>query len=172
MATLVYVVDTTALLAKWVLMVPSTVYTVPQVIAEARDQESRQATETAIELGRLRVLEPPPAAVKEARDAAHQLGLHLSLSETDIAVAALALHLAGKNNDVVMVTDDYALQNLATSLGLRFMPLRTRGIREKRSYTVKCPACGFTSSEPGLRLCPRCGTPLRRYIRRRSRATK
>ncbi len=171
MASLVYVVDTTALLAKWVLHVPARIYTTPDVVAEARDAESRAATETALELGRLEAITPPEWAVREALEAARRIGLHTSLSETDLSVAALALYFTRQGHRVVIVTDDYALQNLAASLGLSFMPLRTRGIRERRLYIVRCPACGYISNDPGIRTCPVCGTPLRRY-RRRRRATK
>jgi len=169
MAALVYIVDTTALLAKWVLLVPRA-YTTSLVAAEARDQESRQATETAIQLGKLVVVDPPREYTARAVEEARRLGLQSSLSEADLSVAALALMARDEGSTVVVVTDDYALQNLLSHLSIRFMPLRTRGIREERSYVVKCPACGYVSTRPGETRCPVCGTPLRRY--RRRRATK
>jgi UPF0271 protein len=173
MAALVYVVDTTALLAKWVLLLPIPAYTTSLVAAEAKDPESREATNTALMLGKLRIIDPPQEAVKAAEDAAKKMGLYTSLSIADISVAALAIHLSSKHaGSIVVVTDDYALQNLVAGLGFRFQPLRTRGIREERQYIIRCPACGYVSSKPGEKICPVCGTPLRRYTRRRRRAIK
>jgi UPF0271 protein len=172
MAALVYVLDTTALIARWLLYAPTRGFTTSLVAAEARDQASREGLETALQLGRLEIRDPSPRFLAEARRQAARLGLHSSLSEADLSVAALALELRSQGNEVVVVTDDYALQNLVASLGMRFQPLRTKGIRETRDYVVRCPACGYVSTRPGERVCPVCGTPLRRYRRRRSRATK
>ncbi len=168
MAPRIYVLDTTALIARWLLYTPVQGYTTSLVVAEARDRDSREGAELALQLGRLLVLDPPREILEEARRAAARLGLHSSLSETDLSVAALALHLR-RRGEVVVVTDDYALQNLVAKLGFRFQPLRTRGISRTEEYIVVCPGCGYRSTRPGEKRCPHCGTPLRRVKRRASR---
>jgi len=168
----VYVLDTTALIARWLLYTPVRAYTTSLVVSEARDAGSREGAELALQLGRLVIRDPSPRSVEEAWRRAHRHGLAVALSETDVSVAALALELAGEGNDVVVVTDDYALQNLLGLMGLRFQPLRTRGIERLEEYVARCPACGYTARSPGERVCPRCGTPLRRYPRRRGRAAR
>lgn len=172
MAPPIYVLDTTALIARWLLYTPVKAYTTPLVVAEAKDPDSREGVETATALGRLQVAEAPVEAAQAVRREAVRQGLQVSLSEADLSVAALAWHMKRLGHEVIVVTDDYALQNLLAALGIRFQPLRTRGIREKRSYIVRCPACGYVSRDPDEKMCPRCGTPLRRYLRRRRRATK
>ncbi|ALL01921.1 hypothetical protein Pyrde_1878 [Pyrodictium delaneyi] len=160
----VYVLDTTAFIARWLLYAPGAgqAYTTSLVIEEVRDQASREGLELALGLGRLEVRDPSPEALKRAVREAAKAGLHASLSRTDLSVAALALELRQQGYRVIVVTDDYALQNLVAKLGLEYKPLRTRGITRVESYRVQCPACGYVSRRPGERVCPVCGTPLKR----------
>ncbi|KSW11513.1 DNA-binding protein [Pyrodictium occultum] len=165
-----YVLDTTAFIARWPLYAPGSgrLYTTSLVVEEVRDSWSREGLELALGLGRVEVRDPRPAALRRVLREAARAGLHSSLSRTDTSVAALALELAEEGLPVVVVTDDYAVQNLAAILGLEYMPLRTRGIERVEDYIVACPACGYVSRRPGERVCPVCGTPLRR-VRRRGR---
>jgi len=159
----VFVLDTSAFIAKWPLYAPrAKIYTTSLVVSEVRDAESRQGLETALLLNRVEVLDPGQRYVKQARREAKRKGLLIALSETDLSVAALALQLRDRGYDVEVITDDYALQNLVSLLGLGFRPLRTRGIKRIEEYIVICPACGYQSRDPSERICPVCGTPLRR----------
>jgi UPF0271 protein len=162
-----YVLDTTAFIAKLPLYAPmGRAYTTPSVVSEVRDEESRAGSSIALELGRFEVVQPETRYMSRAEREAVRLGLHVSLSETDISVAALALQLSDKVGcKVVVVTDDYALQNLVAAMGFSYMPVRTRGIRRVEAYVAVCPACGYVSKRPGERICPRCGSRLRRARR-------
>ncbi len=161
------VLDTTAFIAALPLMVyTARLVAPPRVIEEVRDRESRERLEVAALLDRVEVLEPEEGARRRVKRAAVKLGLHGSLSETDVDVAALALQLREQGEDVTVVTDDYALQNLLAKLGVEYMALRTRGIREAREYILVCPVCGYVSRRYGERRCPRCGVPLVRRPRR------
>ncbi len=161
----VYVLDTTAFLAALPLMLNARMYTVPRVIEEVRDPESRARLETALSLGRVEVVEPRECYRWRARRAAVKHGLHGSLSDTDVDVAALALQLRDEGFEPITVTDDYALQNLLANLGLAFQALRTRGINKVEEYSLVCPVCGYVSRRYGERICPRCGTRLVRRKR-------
>ena len=136
------------------------------MVEEVRDAESKARLETALALGRVRVVSPPRAYVRRVAEASTEIGEHGSLSRTDLEVAALALYLRERGEPVTVVTDDYALQNLVAHLGLPFQPLRTRGIRGVRSYVYACPACGYVSRRPGERVCPVCGTRLVKRLAR------
>ncbi len=162
-----YVLDTTAFLAALPLMVYNArLLAPPRVIEEVKDRESRERLQVALLLDRVEVVEPRDRYRWRARRAAVKHGLHGSLSETDIDVAALALQAREEYGDATVITDDYALQELLTHLGIAFQPLRTRGIREARDYILVCPVCGYVSRRYGERVCPRCGVPL---VRRRLR---
>ncbi len=157
------VLDTTAFLAALPLMLYDAIlYTTPSVVEEVRDAESRSRLETALVLERVRVVAPRWRYKRLVLREATRLGLHTSLSNTDLDVAALALQLRSEEGGVSVVTDDYALQNLLGHLHIEWRPLRTRGISRVEEYIVICPVCGYKSEKPGEKVCPVCGTPLRR----------
>ena len=156
-----FVLDTTAFIARFPLMVPrARLYTTSLVVEEVRDRESREGLELALGLGRVEILDPAPSFTLRARREAARRGLLQRLSDTDLSVAALALQLSDAGEEAVVVTDDYALQSLVAFLGLRFQPLRTRGIRRPRGSRPRCPVCG-SPVNPWDEACPVCGTPLR-----------
>ncbi len=159
----VFVLDTSGFIARWPLYAPrATIYTTSLVISEVKDSESKQGLEIALLLDRIHVLDPRQSYIKQVIREARKRGLHISLSKTDISVAALALQLRERGLEVEVITDDYSLQNLLALLGIKYRPLRTRGIRRVEEYIVVCPACGYTSRNPAEKTCPVCGTPLKR----------
>lgn len=70
-------------------------------------------------------------------------------SDEDEEALALAIE-----KDLVLVTDDKALQNLALHLDHGFEGFNTEGVSEKVEWSMVCENCGENvSSFP----CPRCG---------------
>ena len=123
--------DTGAILAGLPLSLPARHYTTPQVVEEVRDRDSKAVLETALESGRLEVREPPNWALSEARRAAMRAGVSRKLSSTDLSVLALALHLTRECRcEVLIATDDYALQLTAKRSGLGVVRIRYPGVRE------------------------------------------
>ncbi len=156
----VLVLDTTGFLAAIQLAAyRDLVYTTPSVLEEVRDSASTERLIYTVASGRLEVAEPSSRARKTVEAKAREIG-EKNLSSTDIDVASLALDLAHRGCKVLVVTDDYALQNLLSHLGIEYMPLRTRGIKERRRYRIICPACGYQTKNPKETTCPVCGTPL------------
>ncbi len=156
------VLDTAALITKIILQIPTKQYTVAEVLDEVRDEESRKALRIALEAGKLSIMKPSEESLRKVREVAREIGELPNLSNTDLAVAALALDFKSRGLEPVIYTDDYSLQNLAKSLGIEFHPIRTRGIVEKRKYMVYCPACGYVASSENEKSCPRCGHRLSR----------
>ncbi|MET1101852.1 MAG: NOB1 family endonuclease [Pyrodictiaceae archaeon] len=157
----IIVADTTAFLAALQLQAYSyLLVTTPDVIDEVRDSDSRDRLELALEVGRVKIGRPSNKHLHKVLSKAVDIGEHGVLSRTDIGVAALALELKEAGCEVIVVTDDYALQNLLSHLGIVYKPLRTRGITRRYKYIYVCPACGYVSYKPGERICPRCGTTL------------
>ncbi len=165
----VYVLDTSSFLAALPLQVyRAELVTTPSVVLEVRDRDSRAKLETSLALGRVRVSKPSPRLVERVKQKALEVG-EAGLSSTDIEVLGLALEYREKcpNAEVVLVTDDYSVQNLATHLGIKFKPIRTRGISRERQYIIVCPACGYRAKSLSEKVCPVCGT---RLVRRRLRS--
>ncbi len=160
------ILDTSALLAKYQLLHYSSdavLMTTPLVVDEVKDYESRSALDLAMSLGKLLIVEPQEALINKARDVVRSIGENYSISPTDLSIVALALQLKDKlkrGEVVVVITDDYSIQNTLLNAGIAFKPLRTRGIRIPRKYVVVCPTCGYVSVNILEKTCPLCNTPL------------
>uniref|UniRef100_A0A7J3ZJ71 DNA-binding protein n=1 Tax=Fervidicoccus fontis TaxID=683846 RepID=A0A7J3ZJ71_9CREN len=120
--TRVFVLDTSAFLSGLPLVLTEEcIYTTPEVVEEVKDQESRTKLEISLESKRVLVVEPP-------RRMTTKLGFK-GLSLADASILNLALEFKARGaREVIVVTDDYALQRAAGILGLKYMPVRTLGI--------------------------------------------
>ena len=99
---------------------------------------------------------PAPEAVDRVRRAAKGSGDAAELSDTDIRLIATALELHG-----TLVTDDYAMQNVAERLDLPVEAIARDGISEEREWRFQCVGCNRTFDEDKER-CPICGSDLTR----------
>ena len=107
---------------------------------------------------------PSPDAVEESTIIARKTGDLDGLSETDLHLLALAIELDGH-----MHTDDYRLQNLCSSSGIRWSPVETEGISGVWNWEIRCKGCGALSAgRKGTRpageeigICVECGSELR-----------
>jgi len=146
------------------------VFTVPGVKNEvSRSSLIYLRLRTAEESGKLKIKEPGQEALGEAKAIAAFMGDAISLSDVDVELIALAIELVKEGREVVLITDDYSIQNVVKKLGIPFSPVATFGIKEELRWVVYCPACHRRfSSDIGSRTCPVCGTPLkRRPLKRR-----
>ncbi len=139
-------------------------YTVPEVLEELRSQSLK--VKIALEQHLLEVRSPAERYLKHVQRAAAKTGDIAKLSRTDMAVLALALELASEGQEVAIVTDDYAVQNVASALKLRFSPVAEMGIVRSFRWYKRCTGCGRRYSAAHPRdSCEVCGSPLR--LRRR-----
>ncbi len=134
--------------------------TVREVIEELRSTDARLRAEVALSSGKLRVLEASEPWVSRVRRAAAESGDAARLSETDIKLLALALELA-EREEVVVMSDDYSVQNLASLLGLRFMPVAEAGIKRRFGWRKVCTGCGRVYPPEHRGECTFCGSEVR-----------
>lgn len=149
------VLDTSAILSgRWQ---GGDVVTTPGVIDEFEEGgHSWRLLQYAREAG-LHVLLPSDDAVQEVQAAARHTGDLATLSDTDVEVLALATSLS----DAVMVTDDYAMQNVAMELDVPYETMAEEGISEPWVWRRRCRSCGrWVAAE--AEQCPVCGGPVRR----------
>jgi UPF0271 protein len=99
---------------------------------------------------------PAEGTVEKVRRAAGETGDRAELSDTDIRLLAAAFELDG-----VLVTDDYAMQNVADKLAVTVDVIAQEGITEQRDWTFQCAGCGREFDENRDR-CPICGSDLSR----------
>lgn len=129
-------------------------YLVPEsVLDEIKDEVTRTAIGIAIKNRKVKVINPDNECIKKVRGVVEKTG-DFSLSDTDIDVLALALQ-----KKCPIITDDYAIQNVASELGLEYEKVSQRGIK-KRSHWIKiCSGCGKIYSADS-RVCYICGSKL------------
>ncbi|QLG61303.1 NOB1 family endonuclease [Halorarum salinum] len=99
---------------------------------------------------------PDAQTVDQVRRASGETGDAGELSETDTRLLAAAFEL-----DATLVTDDYAMQNVADKLGVDVEVIAREGISERRDWTFQCAGCGREFDEDQER-CPVCGSDLSR----------
>jgi UPF0271 protein len=131
-------------------------FTTWSVVAELKDLTSKIRFDLLRHEG-LEVLEPDTDAGLRARDAAAASGEREALSPADIDVLALAVQIGA-----AVVTDDYAIQNVARRLRVTVIPLHQKGTSGIR-WRFRCTGCGRYFREQGD--CPVCGAPVKRRIK-------
>jgi UPF0271 protein len=99
---------------------------------------------------------PASTALDRVRRAATETGDEDELSNTDVRLLATALELEG-----TLVTDDYAMQNVADRVGVAVETVARDGITERREWGFQCAGCGREFDDRRDR-CPVCGSELTR----------
>jgi UPF0271 protein len=110
----------------------------------------------AMEGGGMHVHIPTQGTVDKVRRAARETGDAGVLSDTDTRLVAAAFEL-----DATLVTDDYAMQNVASHLNVACDVISQDGIEEQRQWRYQCQGCGREFDEDKDR-CPVCGMTLAR----------
>jgi UPF0271 protein len=128
--------------------------TIPRVREELNEESSLRFD--ALEGGGMAVHAPSPGSVRTVENAADQSGDARELSETDRHLVAAAFEL-----DATLVTDDYAMQNVASRLDVPVETVGRDGIEEEREWRWQCVGCGRTFDDDEGR-CPICGSDLTR----------
>jgi len=131
------------------------IITVPSVVNEIRDERSR----TTLELMNVRIEPPLQSFIREVTIKARATQDSEELSRTDIDLLAKALEYS-RNEDAILVTDDYAVQNTAISLGIKVMPAGQKKIKDVLNWEKFCIGCKrrFPQGDD----CPVCGTSLKK----------
>lgn len=155
------VLDTTAFYAG----VPYTnttenLVTTPDVISEV----SNERTRSLIELSKINVWQANPEQFKKVKDAAKVTGDN-NLSKADTSVLALCLHINAEGNESILLSDDFAVENVASRLGIKARPLMTGGITTAAEWVFFCPACGKKYQKQRVD-CLVCGTKLERRLKK------
>ncbi len=131
----------------------------PRIVDEMRDFRSRMLVESAIKYSLLEVREPAESSLQRAKQEAEKLGL-TKLSEADFSIIALAWEL--RRQPILVITDDYSVQNVLSVLGIAYAPVLMEGISSEIYFQKSCPVCakeypkGSTETE-----CENCGAKLK-----------
>ncbi|MCH7659373.1 MAG: NOB1 family endonuclease [Euryarchaeota archaeon] len=127
---------------------------VPLVREELEDESAYRYD--AMEGSGMHIHIPTDQTIDTVRRAADELGDLDELSTTDIRLVATTFELDG-----TLVTDDYAMQNVAEKLNVTVEVIAREGISEQRHWRFQCQGCGREFDEQHDR-CEICGSQLSR----------
>ncbi|MBU13209.1 MAG: nucleotide-binding protein [Nitrosopumilales archaeon] len=131
-------------------------YTTSLVYDEIKHiKKNHDAVDILIETGRLTISNPESEFIEIVRNTANESGDLHELSVEDISIIALSLKLGAE-----LITDDFAVSNVAKNLNIQVFPVMTDGIKNIVSWTYYCPGCNNNFSESIK--CPKCGNTLKR----------
>ena len=153
-----YALDAGAFYSGVVFLSSSLQYCTTQAILDEvkHIKKSHGAIEALLESNTLQIVNSDRKNIEKVVAAARRTGDYQKLSEADISIIALALQL-----EIVLVTNDYAVANVATTLKIPVKSLASKGITHTRRWIAYCSACGraFGANAKECRLC---GNRLRR----------
>ena len=118
-------------------------------------KKDHDAVQILVETKRLTIRDPEHRFITIVHDAAKKSGDFPNLSEEDISTIALSLQLNAE-----LVTDDFAISNVAKNLSIKVIPVMTNGIKNVVIWKYYCPGCKTNFSK--VSECPRCGSRLKR----------
>jgi UPF0271 protein len=147
-----HVLDTTAFITEY--HTADDTATVPSVRDELEGESVYRYD--AMEGADMYVHLPEGGTTERVRRAAENTGDGAVLSDTDVSLLAAAFEL-----DATLVTDDYAMQNVASRLDVNAEVIAQDGIAEERDWSFQCQGCGREFDENKER-CPICGSDLSR----------
>jgi len=155
------ILDATSFYAGIPFSSQETSFTTPLVFEEIKHIKIRQgAIDVLIQSNRLKIVEPQREFVDRVLQEANKTGDIQSLSDEDVSIIALCLQLSGE-----LVTDDFAISNVAEHLNLKVNPVMTSGIAKVKDWIYFCSGCHKTFS--GISHCPICGNKLARRLAKR-----
>ena len=147
-----YVLDSSAFINDY--HTDERIATIPLVREELEDESAYRFD--AMEGSGMYLHIPDAETVERIERAARETGDFEELSRTDIRLIAAAFELDGH-----LVTDDYAMQNVAEKLEVPVEVIDQDGITDQRDWTFQCSGCGREFDEHHDR-CPICGSDLSR----------
>jgi len=153
--------DTSAIIRSDLNFSEDNYFVTPNVLREVQDENIKLILNSAIKKGFVKIAEPANDSIQRVVDAATETGDVKFLSETDVEILAAALQ-----GNLTIVTDDYAIQNVAKKLNLNYEPLVQEGIRQEIKWICVCEGCGkkytLDTNKGVIRTCDVCGSQVRK----------
>jgi rRNA maturation endonuclease Nob1 len=154
-----FIIDTSAILSgKPIVITDAAIITTPGVSDEfSPGGRDFHIFELLKETG-LMIQMPSNEAQTTVKQTAQETGDDRRLSVADIEIVALALDINKKpDQEATILCDDYSIQNVASTLNIKFQGFLQKGITKKFKWVSRCPGCGKQFNEI-KKICPICGT--------------
>ncbi len=132
--------------------------TVPGIKTEIVNRQSLQYFENMLAT-HLKVMKAQKNSYDVVNKEAKETGDYDVLSKVDVDILALGYECKG-----TIITDDFAIQNVALALEVKFLSCSGKVISEKRAWRYKCTACNH-KEKVKLKNCSVCGNEEIRRIK-------
>ena len=136
----VYVLDASAIIGGFSSK-KSQNFITASVISEIKDFKSKLYLESAIGNGSITIMEPESVDTKNVSNIIIKSGDVLRLSDVDKNLVALAFKLKREHKNLLVVTDDYSMQNVLKIVGIPYRSVLTEGINEIYGWVKICKGC-------------------------------
>ncbi len=157
------VIDASAFYSGFPFLTLSTCYTTNSILNEIKHMNRKYgAIELLIDSDRLKILEADKECLRQVVTMAKKTGDYEKLSTADVSILALAFQLKS-----TLISDDYAVQNMAATLKIPVGTIGTKGITKVRRWINFCNVCGKAYG-PNISQCMLCGNTLRRRFKNNS----
>ena len=149
-----YIIDSSVLFSGKDIPMDMEYYVPLSVVDEIKNKKIKQRLKYLFDCG-LKIVIPKDIFTKKIIDVSKTTGDITKLSKTDIDILSLALEM-----NAVILTDDYAIQNVAKVLDIKYHPISTEGISKIFRWKWCCIGCKKYYDE-FYRFCPVCGFNLK-----------
>jgi UPF0271 protein len=165
----VIIIDTSAILSGKPIHFPNARLVTASGVSDELTPGGRdyRTFELLIEKG-LEIHMPSKESLHVVKKTSEQTGDDRRLSTADVETIALALDINREpETEAMILTDDYSIQNVASTLQIRFEGFSQKGITKKFKWVSRCPGCGkhFNKRTDS---CPICGTTTRNFPRNKT----
>ena len=157
-----FIIDTSAILSgKPIHIQNAALITTPGVSDELTPGGRDYQTFELLKETGLAIHVPSKESLLHVTKTAQETGDDRRLSSADIEIVAVALDINKEpDQEAIILSDDYSIQNIASTLHIKFEGFSQKGITKRFKWVSRCPGCGKQFSEP-TKICPICGTSTR-----------
>lgn len=135
-----YILDASAFIGGFELN-NSLNFTISEISEEVKDLRSKMIFDQAINDNILFIEEPDNSSINQLNNVISGSGDTLRLSDVDKKLLALAIDFSNQKKDIIVVTDDYSIQNVLKILDIPYRSVLTEGIKGIYNWKKICQGC-------------------------------
>lgn len=156
----VYILDASALITEGIPK--GKIITEEEVYQEVHDKKSK----LEMKLNSIEVRRAKSNYIEKINKVSKETGDYFKLSDPDKKLVALALEYEKQKNNLKLISDDYAIQNICEKLKIPYEGHRQEKIDKKIEWIKICEGCRKKIEDTELKNCPNCGSDLKLVSKR------
>src|SRR3989338_6542929 len=137
-----FLLDASAIIAEPSLDLNEKLITTSKILDELKSMETHNLALHALMTQQLEIHDPQQKSIDKIESLALKKGFKTKLSIQDKELIALALELSRKKHDLIVLTDDFSIQNFLAILKIPFESIHGKGIEKIMEFSLNCIGCG------------------------------